>query len=223
MGGRCLGGAGFALRVSGPFSFTTSFFDSAAPAELQPLFHPWAGSNQCSVRPGGQGGYRTSSSYTRLLQPSLCDSQGHRWVAPGDRPLAPQRFCGCLPFSYGDYTDRSPVSPCWGLDGVPGFPGCLLLGSSSSIFPSFFQFRALSFGLSTAPQVFTRVMAPVSAAIMHRHGFRILQYLDGWLVFASTFQEIVRARDFLLWFVNISGSVSISPRACWIPGRPRIT
>ena len=130
VGGRCLGGASIALRVSGPFSFaSSSLFDSAAPSELQPLFHPWAGSWRCGVRPGGQGGYRTSSSYTSLLQPSLCDSQGHRWVAPGDRPLTPQRFCGCRPFSYGDYTDRSPVSPCWGLDGVPGSPG-----SGSSIF-----------------------------------------------------------------------------------------
>ena len=43
-----------------------------------------------------------------------------------------------------------------------------------------FQFRALCFDLSTAPQVFTRVMDPVSS-IMHRHGFRILWYLTtGW-------------------------------------------
>ena len=32
-----------------------------------------------------------------------------------------------------------------------------------------FQFKALCFGLSTAPQVFTRVMAPVSA-FLHRLG-----------------------------------------------------
>ena len=43
--------------------------------------------------------------------------------------------------------------------------------------PLTFQFRALCFGLSSAPQVFTRVMAPISS-IMHRHGFRILHYLD---------------------------------------------
>ena len=63
---------------------------------------------------------------------------------------------------------------------------------------SVYQFRALCFGLLTAPQVFTRIMAPVSA-IIHRHGFRILWYLDDWLVLASTFQESVWARDFLLW------------------------
>ena len=69
---------------------------------------------------------------------------------------------------------------------------------------SVYQFCALCFGLSIAPQVFTRVMAPVSS-IMHRHGFRILRYLDDWLVLASTFQEIVLARDFLLWLCHQLG------------------
>ena len=87
---------------------------------------------------------------------------------------------------------------------------------------SVYQFRAFCFGLSTAPQVFTRVMAPVSA-IMHRYGFRILRYLDDWLVLASTFQEIVQARDFLLWLCRHLGILSISPRTRWIPASPRIT
>ena len=75
-----------------------------------------------------------------------------------------------------------------------------------------FQFQTLCFSLSSAPQVFTRVMAPISS-IMHRHGFRLLQYLDDWLVLGSTFQDLVRARDFLLWLclrlgviVNLSKS-----------------
>ena len=81
---------------------------------------------------------------------------------------------------------------------------------------SVYQFRTLCFGLSTAPQAFTRVMAPVSS-IMHRHGFCVLRYLDDWLVLGSTFQDIVQARDFLLWLyhclsimVNLSKS-SLDP------------
>ena len=60
-----------------------------------------------------------------------------------------------------------------------------------------YQFCVLCFGLSSAPQVFTRVMAPVSS-VMHHSGFRILRYLDDWLVLGSSLQEITRARDFLL-------------------------
>ena len=69
-----------------------------------------------------------------------------------------------------------------------------------------FQFRALYFGLSSAPQVFTRVMAPISS-IMHRHGFRLLRYLDDWLVLGSTIQDLVRARDFLLWLCRHLGVI----------------
>ena len=42
-----------------------------------------------------------------------------------------------------------------------------------------YQFQALCFGLSTAPQVFTRVFAVVSAWA-HSHGIRLLRYLDDW-------------------------------------------
>ena len=67
-----------------------------------------------------------------------------------------------------------------------------------------YQFHALCFGLFTAPQTFTRVVAPISS-IMHRFGFRILRYLDDWLVLGSSFREIVRARDFLLWLCQELG------------------
>ena len=50
-----------------------------------------------------------------------------------------------------------------------------------------YQFTALCFGLSTAPQVFTRVIAPVST-ILHSLGIRMRCYLDDWLI-QSSFQE----------------------------------
>ena len=60
-----------------------------------------------------------------------------------------------------------------------------------------FQFRVLCFGLTTAPQVFTRIMAPVSA-ILHRHGVRMLRYLDDWLILASSKIACIQSRDRLL-------------------------
>ena len=60
-----------------------------------------------------------------------------------------------------------------------------------------FQFKVLCFGLTTAPQVFTRVMAPVSA-LLHAQGVRILRYLDDWLVLASSREACVTARDMTL-------------------------
>ena len=60
-----------------------------------------------------------------------------------------------------------------------------------------FQFRALCFGLTTAPQVFTRVLAPL-AKIVHLAGFQIILYLDDWLVVARTRTEVLKAKDFIM-------------------------
>ena len=54
-----------------------------------------------------------------------------------------------------------------------------------------YQFSALCFGLSTAPQVFSRVMAPVSA-ILHSWGIRMRRYLDDWLVQSSSCESLLR-------------------------------
>ena len=85
VGLRSLGGAGSPLRVSSPVSFTApALFCSTPSAELQPQFRPWAGSCRCSRGSAGGGGNRACASFPGLLQPSLCDSQGHWWVASGD-------------------------------------------------------------------------------------------------------------------------------------------
>ena len=60
-----------------------------------------------------------------------------------------------------------------------------------------FQFRALCFGLSTAPQVFTRVFAAMSAWA-HSHGIRLLRYLDDWLVLFSSEREAKQSIQSLL-------------------------
>ena len=60
-----------------------------------------------------------------------------------------------------------------------------------------YQFRALCFRLSTAPQVFTRVFAAVSAWT-HSHGIRLLRYLDDWLVLSSSEREAKQGVQSLL-------------------------
>lgn len=60
-----------------------------------------------------------------------------------------------------------------------------------------FQFRTLCFGLSTVPQVFTRMMGLVSAA-SHRQGIRLLHYLDDWVLLHCSEQETINATNRLL-------------------------
>ena len=69
-----------------------------------------------------------------------------------------------------------------------------------------YQFKALCFGLSTAPQVFTRVMAPVSA-ILHSLGIRMRRYLDDWLVQSSSRESLLRDLQTVLGLCHELGIV----------------
>ena len=53
-----------------------------------------------------------------------------------------------------------------------------------------YQFSSLCFGLSTAPQVLSRVMALVSA-ILHYWGIHMKRYLDDWLVQSSSRERLL--------------------------------
>ena len=81
-----------------------------------------------------------------------------------------------------------------------------------------YQFHALCFGLSTAPQVFMRVMAPVSA-MLHRLGIHMLRYLDDWLVLASSREEVLRARDQVLALCDQLGITINLEKSCLIPSQ----
>ena len=73
-----------------------------------------------------------------------------------------------------------------------------------------YQFKALCFGLSTAPQVFTRVMAPVSA-MLHSLGIRMRRYLDDWLVQSSSRESLLEDLQTVLRLCHELGIV-INPK-----------
>ena len=81
-----------------------------------------------------------------------------------------------------------------------------------------YQFRALCFGLSTAPQVFTRVFAAVSAWV-HSHGVRLLLYLDDWLVLASSEREAKQAVQSLLSLCLTLGIVINEKKSDLVPSQ----
>ena len=81
-----------------------------------------------------------------------------------------------------------------------------------------YQFRALCFGLSTAPQVFTRVFAIVSAWA-HSHGIRLLRYLDDWLVLSSLEREAKQAVQSLLSLCRTLGIVINKKKSDLVPSQ----
>ena len=87
-----------------------------------------------------------------------------------------------------------------------------------------YQFKALPFGLSTAPLEFTVVAKEVKLMAIHR-GIRIHQYLDDWLVRAKSHQaclqhtqDLVKICRNLGWLVNLEKS---DLRFCRLPARPQ--
>ena len=80
------------------------------------------------------------------------------------------------------------------------------------------QFRVLCFGLSTAPQVFTQVMAPVSG-FLHQLGIRMLRYLDDWLILASSQEEACWARDKVLSLCQELGIIVNLEKSTFTPSQ----
>ena len=60
-----------------------------------------------------------------------------------------------------------------------------------------FQFRCLCFGLSSAPRVFTKLVAEVGAKL-REEGVKIYQYLDDWLIVSKQKEVLLRHRDRML-------------------------
>ena len=78
----------------------------------------------------------------------------------------------------------------------------------------FYQFKALSFGLSTAPMEFTVVAKEVKLMALQK-GIKIHQYLDNWLVRSQSQEEalvntqaVVDLTQSLGWIINLEKSES---------------
>ena len=81
-----------------------------------------------------------------------------------------------------------------------------------------YQFKALCFGLSTAPQVFTRVFAAVSAWA-HSRGIRLLHYLDDWLVLSSSEKKAKESIRELLSLCHTLGIVINEKKSDLVPSQ----
>ena len=171
------------------------FHCSHPNAFFQPHLHPRGCSGEFLLGLGFQGcSGACSTPFSRLLQPSVRSVVDLGVMAFGHHPLPSPSLCGRVTLSVGVHSVYAPVSESGGLLAsfdlrevyipVPVHP-------ASRPFLRFlfhdtvYQFQALCFGLSTAPQVFTWVMAPVSA-ILHSLGIRMRRYLDTWLVQSSS-------------------------------------
>ena len=67
-----------------------------------------------------------------------------------------------------------------------------------------YEFKALSFGLSTSPRVFTKCLALVVAHLQLR-GMTAFPYLDDWLLVASSLEKLLHDISFTLSLLSTLG------------------
>ena len=80
------------------------------------------------------------------------------------------------------------------------------------------QFKVLCFGLSTAQQVFIRVMVPVSS-FLHQSRVWMLRYLNDWLILASCCKEACWAKDKVPSFCQELGIVVNLDKPSLVPSQ----
>ena len=193
--------------IQDPILSGTSLIRPTSPhALLSPVFHQGKSLGEGVSRFSPQRSHRTGSSDSRLLQSPIRGPEGLWVLATHHRPVYPEHIHGVTTHPYGDSSVRlrSIRQGDWmiSLDlqdaylQVPIHPELRrYLRFTMGGVP--YQFRVLYFGLTTTPQVFTGLMAPISA-ILHRYGIRILRYLDDWLILAESRPTCIQARDRLL-------------------------
>ena len=206
-GSGCLGRGGLARGIRDPFLTKTSFVRPTPPhAVLYPVFHQGKSFGAGVPRSPPQTSHRTGSSDSRLLQSPICGPEGFRGVAPRHRPVYPEHLHRISAISHGDSSVRPPFHSPRRLVDLPRSAGRIPPGSGPSGIASVSSLhhgrsplpvQVLCFGLTTAPQVFTWLMAPISA-ILHRYCIRMLRYLDDWLILAESRTTGIQARDRLL-------------------------
>ena len=214
----------------------TAFLSSAtlldpgfpSPCFLPPFVHQRGGSEGGYLGPCGQEcGGACSSAFPGLLQPAFRSVEDLRVLETCHRSLDPQSLRGCVALPHGDHPVCPSLCSSGRLDGLHRPQGSLPAGPSPSglsALPSVcgsgqcLPVLALCFGLSTAPQVFLRVMAPVSA-ILHSCGIRMRWYLDDWLVQSSSRESLLRDLRVVLDLCHELGIVVNPAKSHFVPSQ----
>lgn len=67
-----------------------------------------------------------------------------------------------------------------------------------------YQYRVLPFGLALSPRIFTKCMV-AALAPLRLQGFRVLNYIDDWLILAQSQELTVQHRDVVLAHIQSLG------------------
>ena len=188
-------------------------FDRLPPLSERPLsllayspLHQGSRLKPGASKPSSEGGSRTSPTVSGFLQPPLPRQEGFGVLAPHHRPVDPERVHHLVTLPHGDSSVSPEFHPSRRLDDLPGPARRLSSGTSSPRFASLPSLRGRREDFPIQGSLLRSYdrasslhedLAPVSA-ILHRHGVRMLRYLDDWLILASSKIACIQSRDRLL-------------------------
>ena len=144
-----LGSGSLAVGISHSLPSGSHLIQGTHPfSSLLPQLHQGQGFGGRSSFFVGESSCRaSSSSFSRLLQPSFCGDEGLRVVEAGDRPFAAEPEGVEDVLQDGDSPVGSVVGPSWRLDGVSGLEGRLFADSDASGISQISQVRGVWEGL----------------------------------------------------------------------------
>ena len=145
-------------------------------------------------------------SGSRLLQSPLPGGEGDWRLEACDRSLTLERLRPADAVQDGNSRFGAVICQRGGFSSFLGSEGRVLSDPD------------LCFGLSTAPQVFTRVFAAVSAWA-HSRGIRLLRYLDDWLVLSSSEKKAKESIRELLSLCRTLGIVINEKKSDLVPSQ----
>ena len=78
------------------------------------------------------------------------------------------------------------------------------------------EFKALPFGPTTAPKVFTKVVSAI-VQFLRTNGVSVLTYLDDWLLYSPSHSKLLQARDYVLKVITWLGFIPNLEKSDLIP------
>ena len=165
-------------------------------------------------------GASTEPNISRAFQPTVFGSKTKQQVETHSRPVQVKSLSQGGEIQNGNTRNHQNLPSARGVGHIHRLQRRLLPYSTGTVQevsrvscprPDI-QFKALPFGLSTAPMEFTVVAKEVKLMAIHK-GIRIHQYLDDWLVRARSHQvclqhtqTLVKMCQDLGWLVNLEKS-----------------
>ena len=218
-GRESLGGGGSLGRILHSFPEGSHFIRGAHPFfGLLPQFHPGQSLGAGSGVSAPEGSYRVgSTSFSRLLQPSVCGDESLGVLAAGNRPFSIESQGVKDTIQDGDYPVHSVVSPQRGLDGLHRPQRCVSPGSNPPGFQEVSEVHGLQQGLSIQGPLLRPVHGSAGLHPGHgsgfghftyfRHSSSAVGYLDDWLIQASSREQVLLSLRTVLHLCNPLGIV----------------